>query len=78
MVQTSGLTLRDTLLQILGGNAVSVILQISSFLNDLCEFMDKELSTSDWRDDIPASERRITKRSLKTVQEVDEVDRCLS
>lgn len=62
----------------MGGNAVSIILQISSFLNDFCEFMDKVLSTNDWRECISANGRRIARKRLETVQEADIVDRCLS
>ncbi|KAG0603039.1 hypothetical protein M758_10G061200 [Ceratodon purpureus] len=61
--------------EILGGNAVSIILQINCFLNDFCEFMDKVLSTSDWRDYIPANGRRFSRKIPKTMQEVVLLDR---
>uniref|UniRef100_A0A7I4B2P0 DUF7812 domain-containing protein n=2 Tax=Physcomitrium patens TaxID=3218 RepID=A0A7I4B2P0_PHYPA len=64
------------LLEMLGGNAVSIIYQINFFLNDFCEFMDNVLSTNAWREYLPANGRRDLIKGPEVVQrEVDEVDR---
>ncbi|KAH8958955.1 hypothetical protein BDL97_06G054600 [Sphagnum fallax] len=57
---------------VLGDKTVPIILQINTFLNELCEFMDMVLLGSAWRESIPISTKHLVKSGDEMLQEEKE------